>query len=66
MTTAVVLSFAALVLLAALALLWSRWPAWLKSLLVIAVTGFYFYADDALHGIAGLPSRDALPERFVL
>jgi hypothetical protein len=66
MTTAVVLSFAALVLLAALALLWSRWPAWLKGLLVIGVTGFYFYADDALHGIAGLPSRDALPERFVL
>ena len=66
MTTAVVLSFAALVLLAALALLWSRWPAWLKGLLVIGVTGFYFYADDALHGLSGLPSRDALPERFVL
>lgn len=66
MTTAVVLSFAALVMLTALALLWSRWPAWLKGLLVIGVTGFYFYADDALHGISGLPSRDALPERFVL
>ncbi len=66
MTTAVVLSFAALVLLCTLALLWSRWPAWLKALLVVGVTGFYFYADDALHGIAGLPSRDALPERFVL
>lgn len=66
MTTAVVLSFAALVLLAALALLWSRWPGWLKGLLVIAVTGFYFYADDALHGLAGLPTREALPERFVL
>lgn len=66
MTTAVVLSFAALVMLTALALLWSRWPVWLKGLLVIAVTGFYFYADDALHGIAGLPSRDTLPERFVL
>ncbi len=66
MTTAVVLSFAALVMLTALALLWSRWPAWLKGLLVIGVTGFYFYADDALHGLSGLPSRDALPERFVL
>ena len=40
MTTAVVLSFAALVMLTALALLWSRWPAWLKGLLVIGVTGF--------------------------
>lgn len=66
MTTAVVLSFAALVMLTALALLWSRWPAWLKTLLVLGVTGFYFYADDALHGLSGLPSRDALPERFVL
>ncbi len=66
MTTAVVLSFAALVLLCALALLWSRWPAWLKGLLVLAVTAFYFYADDALHALSGLPSRDALPERFVL
>jgi hypothetical protein len=66
MTTAVVLSFAALVMLTALALLWSRWPAWLKTLLVLGVTGFYFYADDALHGLAGLPSRDVLPERFVL
>ena len=66
MTTAVVLSLAALVLLCTLALLWSRWPVWLKGLLVLAVTAFYFYADDALHGLAGLPSRDALPERFVL
>ncbi|MFT3957179.1 MAG: hypothetical protein QM722_23200 [Piscinibacter sp.] len=66
MTTAVVLSFAALVLLCTLALLWSRWPAWLKLLLVLGVTGFYFYADGQVHGLAGWPSRDALPERFVL
>jgi hypothetical protein len=66
MTTAVVLSFAALVLLCTLALLWSRWPAWLKALLVVGVTGFYFYADGLVHGLAGWPSRDALPERFVL
>ena len=50
MTTAVVLSLAALVLLCTFALLWSRWPVWLKGLLVLAVTAFYFYADDALHG----------------
>ena len=34
MTTAVVLSLAALVLLCTFALLWSRWPVWLKGLLV--------------------------------
>ena len=66
MTLELTLGAALLAFLCLLALLWSRWPAWLKGLLVIAVTGFYFYADDALHGLAGLPSRDALPERFVL
>jgi hypothetical protein len=60
MTTAVVLSFTAL------ALLWSRWPGWLKGLLVVGVTLFYFYADDQVHGMWGWPSADALPERFVL
>jgi hypothetical protein len=46
--------------------LWSRWPAWLKGLLVIGVTAFYFYADEAAHGLTGWPSGDALPARFVL
>jgi hypothetical protein len=66
MTTTVVLSFAALALLCVLALLWSRWPLWLRALLVVGVTGFYFYADDQVHGMWGWPSADALPERFVL
>jgi hypothetical protein len=66
MTTAVVLSFAALALLCVLALLWSRWPMWLRALLVAGVTGFNFYADDQVHGMWGWPSADALPERFVL
>lgn len=66
MTTTVVLSFAALALLCVLALLWSRWPLWLRTLLVVGVTGFYFYADDQVHGMWGWPSADALPERFVL
>lgn len=66
MTLAVVLSLAALALLCALALLWSRWPVWLKLLLVAAVTGFYFFADDAVHSMWGWPTSDALPPRFVL
>ncbi len=64
MTLAIVLSFCGLVLLAALALLWSHWPAWMKALLVIGVTGFYFYADEAVHTMWGWPSSDALPPRF--
>ena len=49
MTLALILSFAALALLCVLALLWSRWPAWLKGILVVGVTVFYFYADSVVH-----------------
>jgi hypothetical protein len=66
MTLALVLSFAALAFVAVLALLWSRWPAWLKSLLIVGVTLFYFFADDLVHSMWGWPSGDALPPRFVL
>ncbi|MBT9486420.1 MAG: hypothetical protein IV093_02815 [Rubrivivax sp.] len=66
MTLAVSLSFAALVLLCALALLWSRWPGWLKGLLVAGVTVLYFYGNSVVHDMWGWPAADALPERFVL
>lgn len=66
MTLALVLAACALALLCALAVLGSRWPAWFKALLVVATTTFYFFADDAVHGLAGWPNADALPERFVL
>lgn len=66
MGLALTLSFAALVLLATLALLWSRWPAWLKGLLVAGVVVFYFWADDVVHNLSGWPTVDALPERFTL
>ena len=66
MGLALVLSFAALMLLVLLALLWSRWPGWMKGILVLAVTVLYFYGNDAVHGIWGVPSTDALPERFVM
>jgi hypothetical protein len=66
MTLALTLSCAVLALLCALALLWSRWPGWLKGLLVLGVTAFYFYADDAAHNLSGWPTADALPARFSL
>lgn len=66
MSTAVVLGACVLALLCALALLWSRWPGWLKGLLVVGVTTFYFVADDVVHQLSGWPSPDALPEKFVL
>jgi hypothetical protein len=66
MGLALTLSFAALVLLATLALLWSRWPVWLKTVLVAGVAVFYFFADDVVHNLSGWPTADALPERFTL
>lgn len=66
MSLAVILSFVVLVLLCTLALVYSRWPAWLKGVLVLGVTVFYFYADDVVHQLSGWPSPDALPERWVL
>ena len=48
MTTTLVLGFVSLMLLCTLALLWSRWPAWLKGFLVAGVSVFHFLAYDAL------------------
>lgn len=66
MMLALILGFAALLLLLLLALLWSRWPAYLKLILVVGVTALYFYGHDAVHAIWGAPSTDRLPERFVM
>lgn len=66
MTLPIILSFAALLLLCLLALLQSRWPVWLRGLLVVGVSCFYFYAEGAIHTLWGWPSGDPLPERFVL
>jgi hypothetical protein len=66
MTLPVVLGYAALLFVALLALLWSRWPAWLKGLLVVGVTVLYFFAQNVVEDIWGWPSTTALPARFVL
>jgi hypothetical protein len=66
MTLPIVLTFAVLLVVTAFALLWSRWPAWSKGLLVVGVTAFYFFAFDAISGMWGWPAAEALPERFVL
>lgn len=66
MTLALILAYAALLLLTALALLWSRWPGWLKGLLVMAVTGLYFFGHGTVYSLLGMPSTAALPERFVM
>jgi hypothetical protein len=65
-TDAVLWVCVALAFMALLALLASRWPTWLKAVLVVAVTAFYFVADRALDDVWGWPASAHLPERFVL
>jgi hypothetical protein len=64
MALAIELGYAALLLLVALSLLWSRWPGWLRGGVVAGVTALYFVGSHAVHAIWGVPSRDGLPERF--
>jgi hypothetical protein len=66
MSLSIVLGFSALLFVTLLALLWSRWPGWLKGLLVAGVTVLYFWGHDAVHSIWGIPSTDALPPKFVM
>lgn len=66
MSLELILGAAALAFLCALALLFSHWPRWMKALLVLGTTVFYFHADGVLHRLGGLPTADALPERWVL
>jgi hypothetical protein len=66
MSLALIIAFAALLLLLVLALLWSRWPAWMKTLLIVGVTVLYFYGHEAVRAIWGVPSDEPLPQRFVM
>ena len=66
MTLELEIGAAVLALLCVLALLWSNWPRWMKALLVIGVTAFYFHADTLVHRMWGWPAADPLPERWVL
>ena len=66
MSLALVIAFAAVVLLLALALVWSPWPRWTKGVLVAAVAVLYFWGHDTVQALLGVPSTAALPERFVM
>ena len=66
MTLQITLTAAAIAFLSVLALLWSRWPLWLRGLLVAASTVFLFFLYGAAQELRGWPAPDRLPERFVL
>lgn len=59
-------AYVALAALAALALMASHWPKWGRALIVLGVTGLYFFANHVLLEVWGWPSREAMPDRFVL
>ena len=59
-------AFVALACVAALALVFSAWPRWMKALLVIGVTALYFYGEPAFDNVRGQPGKQSLPERFLL
>lgn len=66
MTLSIALTFAVLLALTALALLYSHWPAWLKALLVAGVTILYFHGSAVLQAVWGMPASEPLPPRFIL
>lgn len=66
MALALVLAYSLLVLVAVLALLWSPWPRWVRAMLAIGATTLYFVGHDAVHSLMGVPSRDLLPDQFVM
>jgi hypothetical protein len=66
MTLTFIIVFALVALLLALALVYSNWPHWLKGLLALGVSAFYFFGFGAVHSLLGIPSTDALPEHFVM
>lgn len=65
-TAALLWLYVAAVFAATLALMFSRWAWWAKAGLVAAALGLWVAASGALDDVWGRPSRDALPERFVL
>ena len=66
MTLALSVAFAILLALAALALLWSPWPAWSKGLLAVGVAAFSFFGHEAVRELGGLPVNEPLPQRFLM
>ena len=66
MSLALIIGFAVLLTLCALALLWSTWPAWTKALLAVGVAVFAFVGHDAVRELGGLPSSEPLPPRFLM
>lgn len=44
----------------------TRYAAWIKTVAIVVVAGFYFFTYEALLDVLGWPTRSAMPERFQL
>jgi hypothetical protein len=65
-TTLMTLAYIALAVLALVMCLKTQWPLIAKIALIAAVTGLYFVAYSAHEGLMGWPTKERMPERFVL
>lgn len=61
-----VIVYALLAFLLLVLCLATRWRWWVKAGGVVLVTGFYLLAHGTFLGMAGWPSDERLPEKFVL
>jgi hypothetical protein len=66
MTLSLILTLVLGFALLGLALMWSAWPRWLKALLTLGITAMYFSSYQTAMALLGIPSTEALPERFVM
>lgn len=60
------LAYAALGVLVLGLNIYSRWPLVVKLATILLVSGLYFVTWQALQGLQGWPTQDAMPQRFIL
>jgi hypothetical protein len=60
-----IVCYALLALLVLALCLYTRWSFAVKTIAILAVTGFYFIAYDGLLGVLGYATAGDLPERFL-
>ena len=61
-----IVCYAMLALLVLALCLYTRWSFVIKTVAIVAVTGFYFMSFESLTGMLGYPTVGTLPERFVI
>ncbi len=65
-TSLMTVAYVGLAVLLLVMCLATRWPLAAKVGLIAAVTGLYFFAYSAHEGLMGWPTKERMPDRFVL